>query len=73
MKTFLTISGGILLALSCVTASDARPHAQRQAPTQSKSPCYDTDYSQRPTRGWDSSCFQSAGLAAMYACSSNGG
>ena len=68
MKTFLTISAGILLALSCVTASDTQRH-----PSQSETPYYDTDYSQSPARGWDSSCFQSTGLPAMYACSSNGG
>jgi len=34
MKTFVTISGGILLALSCVTASDASPHNDRLRPTQ---------------------------------------
>jgi len=34
MKTFVTISGGILLTLSCVTASDARPHNERLKPTQ---------------------------------------
>jgi len=72
MKTFVTVVGGVLLALSCVTASNARPHAQRHF-SQSEPPYYDTDYSQRPTRDWDSSCFQSAGLAAMYACNSNGG
>jgi len=68
MKTFLTISGGILLALSCVTASDARSHAQRQAPTQSEPTYYDQE------RGRDSSCFsRSTGLPNQYACSSNGG
>jgi len=68
MKTFLTISGGILLALSCVTASDARSHAQRQAPTQSEPTYYDQE------RGRDSSCFsRSTGLSNQYACSSNGG
>ena len=34
MKTFVTISGGILLALSCVATSDARPHNERLRPTQ---------------------------------------
>ena len=67
MKTFLTISGGILLALSCVTASDARQHAKQQAPTQSGSG-YDT------TRDRDTSCFsRPTGLPDQYACSSNGG
>ena len=68
MKTFLTISGGILLALSCPTASDARSHANRQAPTQSEPTYYDQE------RGRDSSCFsRSTGLPNQYACSSNGG
>ena len=68
MKTFLTISSGILLALSCVTASDARSHAQRQGPTQSEPTYYDQE------RGRDSSCFsRSTGLPNQYACSSNGG
>ncbi len=68
MKTFLTISGGILLALSCVTASDARSHANRWAPAQGE-PSY---YGQE--RGRDSSCFsRSTGLPDQYACSSNGG
>ena len=68
MKTFLTISGGILLALSCVTASDARSHAKRQAPTQSEPTYYDQE------RGRDSSCFsRSTGLSNQYACSVNGG
>jgi hypothetical protein len=68
MKTFLTISGGILLALSFVTASDARQHAKRQAPTQSEPTYYDQE------RGRDSSCFsRSTGLPNQYACSVNGG
>ena len=68
MKTFLTISGGILLALSCVTASDARSHAKQQAPTQSEPTYYDQE------RGRDSSCFsRSTGLSNQYACSVNGG
>ena len=68
MKTFITIVGGGLLALSCVTASDARLHAKRQAPTQSEPSYYDQE------RGGDSSCFsRSTGLPDQYACSSNGG
>ncbi len=43
MKTFVTISGGILLALSCVATSDARLHANRQAPTQSEPSNYNPD------------------------------
>jgi hypothetical protein len=33
MKTFLTLVGGVLLVLSCVTASDARSHATQQGPS----------------------------------------
>jgi hypothetical protein len=36
MKTFVTISGGILLVLSCVTASDASPHNDRLRPTRAE-------------------------------------
>ena len=43
MKTFLTISGGILLALSCVAISDARVHANRQGQTQSEPSNYNPD------------------------------
>ena len=68
MKTFVTVLGGVLLALSCVTASDARSHAKRQAPTQSEPTYYDQE------RGRDSSCFsRSTGLPNEFACSSNGG
>ena len=68
MKTFLTIVGGVLLALSCVTAADAKLHAKRQAPTQSEPSSYNQE------RGGDSSCFsRSTGLPDQYACSSNGG
>ena len=68
MKTFLMISGSILLAFSCVTASDARSHANRRAPTQGEPSYYDQE------RGRDSSCFsRSTGLPDQYACTSNGG
>jgi hypothetical protein len=43
MKTFLTIVSGVLLALSCVTASDARQNVKRQAPTQNKPTYYDQE------------------------------
>ena len=33
MKTFVAISGGILLTLSCVATSDARPHNEGPRPT----------------------------------------
>ena len=36
MKTFVTVVGGMLLALSCVTASDASPHNHRLRPTQAE-------------------------------------
>ena len=36
MKTFVTISGGILLALSCVATSDARPHNDKLRPTRAE-------------------------------------
>ncbi len=66
MKTFVIVVGGVLLALSCVTASDARSHAKRQAPTQSEPSYYNQE------SGGDSSCFHN-GLPALYACSANGG
>ena len=43
MKTFVTISGGILLALSCVATSDARLHANREGQTQSEPSNYNPD------------------------------
>ena len=52
MKTFVTISGGILLALSCVATSDARLHANRE--TQSEPSNYNPDQdSQTSTRNLD--------------------
>jgi len=69
MKTFVTVVGGVLLALSCVTASDARSHAKRQAPTQSEA-VYDRSDS-NTTRDRDNSCFTS--VPALYGCSANGG
>ena len=36
MKTFVTISGGILLALCCLTASDASPQNDRLRPTRAE-------------------------------------
>ena len=71
MKTFVTVVGGIFLAVSCVTASDARPQPNREGPTQSEPPYSDADYSQRNTRNWDNSCLHS--VPAIYWCSSNGG
>ena len=57
MKTFVTISGGILLALSCVATSDARLHANRVGQTQSEPSNYNPDQdSQTNTGNWDNSC-----------------
>ena len=71
MKTFVRISGGILLTLSYVAPSDARPHANGVGSTQSEPSTYNTDYdSQRKTRNWDNSCLHS--VPATYWCSSNG-
>ena len=57
MKTFVTISGGILLALSCVATSDARLHANREGQTQSEPSNYNPDQdSQTNTRNLDNSC-----------------
>ena len=68
MKTFVTISAGILLTLSCVATSDARPNANREGPTQSEPSNYNPDYQSEPsnynpdynsqtnTRNWDNSC-----------------
>ena len=54
MKTFVTISGGILLALSCVATSDARLHANRAGQTQSEPSNYNPDQdSQTSTRNLD--------------------
>ena len=54
MKTFVTISGGILLALSCVATSDARLHANRVGQTQSEPSNYNPDQdSQTSTRNLD--------------------
>jgi hypothetical protein len=68
MKTFVTLVGGLLLTLSCATASDARQQAKRQAPTQSEPSSHNQE------RGGDSSCFsRSTGIPDQYACSSHGG
>ena len=68
MKTFVTISAGILLTLSCVATSDARLHANREGQTQSEPSNYNPDYQSEPsnynpdynsqtnTRNWDNSC-----------------
>ena len=65
MKTFIAIVGGLLLTLSSATASDARQHANRQAPTQSEPSSYNQE------RGGDNSCI--TGVPVMYGCSANGG
>ena len=53
MKTFVTISGGILLALSCVATSDARLHANRVGQTQSEPSNYNPDQDSQ-TSTWNS-------------------
>ena len=55
MKTFVTIVGGILLALSCAATSDARLHANRE--TQSEPSNYNPDQdSQTSTRNLENFC-----------------
>ena len=49
MKTFITIVGGLLLTLSCATASDARQQAKRQAPTQGEPSYYQAPTQSQPT------------------------
>ena len=71
MKTFVTVVGGVFLALSWVAASDARPQPNREGPIQSESKYYDADYSQRNTRNWDNSCLHF--VPVMSWCSSDGG
>ncbi len=44
-KTFLTFSVSMLLVAASVTASDARSHAKREAPTQSQPTTYDQEHS----------------------------
>jgi hypothetical protein len=66
-----TLSATVLLVAASVTSSDARPHAKPLSPPQSE-PFYDKANSDS-RRDWDSSCFRSTGLPAMYACSGNGG
>jgi hypothetical protein len=70
-KTLFTFAASFLLVAACVTSSDARPHGKRLSPTQGESVYYHSDSD--TSRDRDSSCFQSTGLPAMYACSSNGG
>jgi len=57
MNTFLTISSGIFIALSCVTTSDAKPHDNRLKPDKFESyyyhPYYNSERSQIKKRGLD--------------------
>jgi len=54
MKTFVTISAGVWLALSCAATSDARLHANRGGQTQSEPSNYNPDQdSQTSTRNLD--------------------
>ena len=80
MKTFVTISAGVLLALSCVATSDARPSANREGQTQSEPSNYNPDQdSQTSTRNLDNSCLHcgaTTGLAQTlpsYATLAEGG
>ena len=70
-KTFWTFSASMLLVAVSMTSSDARPHATRPTTTQMEPTYYHSDYNS--ARNGDSSCFRSAGLPAMYACSPSGG
>ena len=70
-KTFVTFSATVLLTAASAVPSDARPHVKRLSPTQSENVYERTDSETK--RDWDSSCFRSTGLPAMYACSANGG
>jgi hypothetical protein len=66
MKTLTAIMGGLLLTLSCVTASDARVHAKRQAQDQSQPTYYDRQptYFDRDSSGAD---------CPIYHCNINAG
>ncbi len=68
MRFFITIAGAVLLVLSSVTASDARLHAKRQAPTQSELSYYGSNSD--TVRSRDISC-DSVGL--RNECSTHGG
>ena len=65
-KTALVMPASILLAVTLVTPSVARPHHEPLRPTKSSS--YNPDQGRR-----DSSCFNVPGLTEIYACSANGG
>ena len=71
MKTFVTISAGVLLALSCVTASDARPHANGKLQLKASSRTT-IRITAKPKRGWIV-LFSICRPCRYYACSSNGG
>ena len=72
MRTFVTLSAGILLALSCTAMASAGPQTNREGQTQSEPSSYDPDYdSQKNTRNWDNSCLHA--VSARDWCSSNGG
>jgi len=66
IKTALLVPASILLAVTLVTPSVARPHHEPLRPIKSSS--YNPDQSRR-----DSSCFNIPGLTEIYACSANGG
>lgn len=65
-KTALVMPASILLAVTLVTPSVARPPNDQVRPIKSSS--YNPDQGRR-----DSSCFNVPGLPEIYACSINGG
>jgi hypothetical protein len=73
LNMILTFSSAVLLVVTSVTSSDARPHANRASPTQNNSIYYNHNPSDNTSPIRDNSCFSSTGLPEMYACSSHGG
>ena len=68
IKTALLVPASILLAVSSVMQSDARPHNDQLRPIKPSNLVYNPDLSRR-----DNSCFNIPGLPDQYACSSYGG
>ena len=64
MKIFATLVAGLLLALSCATASDARQQAKRDAPNQSQPTYYDRQNYNQERSGAD---------CPVYHCNINAG
>jgi hypothetical protein len=73
LNMILTLASAILLVAASVTPSDARPHANREGPTQTDSVYFNRNPSDSTSPIRDNSCFTSTGLPEMYACSSHGG